>query len=196
MQLKAKCPYCGKEFIRKEEDEGVVWVKNTIEGLGTRSYYHVDCYKLAKTTPKKEWPAWVKKLKNAEDELNLYTEMCYDYLRRDLKIAADFVKIKSQLKNFNKSRSMRYEGMYKTLLYCYEVQHMDKTKAEGGVGIIPYQYESAYNYFVARKGMANDLNDLIEEQIKAKKNAVMVQRSKNVVKKKDRFSLVEADEME
>ena len=44
-----KCPYCGEEISKKD-----TFIKNTIQGLGTRSYYHVKCHELAQTTPKND----------------------------------------------------------------------------------------------------------------------------------------------
>ena len=40
-----------------------------------------------------------------------------------------------------------YSGMLKALVYFYEVKGHDKNKANGGIGIIPFIYKDAYNYY-------------------------------------------------
>lgn len=37
--------------------------------------------------------------------------------------------------------------MLKSLRYFYEIKHGDKTKANGGIGIIPYIYPEAAEYY-------------------------------------------------
>lgn len=40
-----------------------------------------------------------------------------------------------------------YSGMLKALVYFYEVKGNNKNKANGGIGIIPFIYKDAYNYY-------------------------------------------------
>ena len=40
-----------------------------------------------------------------------------------------------------------YSGMLKALVYFYEVKGNNKHKANGGIGIIPFIYKDAYNYY-------------------------------------------------
>ena len=40
-----------------------------------------------------------------------------------------------------------YSGMLKALIYFYEVKGNNKNKANGGIGIIPFIYKDAYNYY-------------------------------------------------
>lgn len=40
-----------------------------------------------------------------------------------------------------------YSGMLKALVYFYEVKGNKKNKANGGIGIIPFIYKDAYNYY-------------------------------------------------
>lgn len=37
--------------------------------------------------------------------------------------------------------------MLKALKYFYEIKHNDVSKANGGIGILPYCYQDAYNYY-------------------------------------------------
>lgn len=40
-----------------------------------------------------------------------------------------------------------YSGMLKALVYFYEIKGNNKNKANGGIGIIPFIYKDAYNYY-------------------------------------------------
>lgn len=40
-----------------------------------------------------------------------------------------------------------YSGMLKALVYFYEVKGNNRNKANGGIGIIPFIYKDAYNYY-------------------------------------------------
>lgn len=48
--------------------------------------------------------------------------------------------------------------MKKALIYFYEVQGNDKKKANGGIGIIPYIYRTAYEYYYSL-WLANQKNE-------------------------------------
>ena len=85
----AKCPYCGESFDRNASVEGVDWIKNTIQGLGLRSYFHLKCHKLAVDTPKDQWPTYQEKL----NEARFWADLCYDYMTRDLKTIPNYTKM-------------------------------------------------------------------------------------------------------
>ena len=48
--------------------------------------------------------------------------------------------IMSQLKNFMEKYQYTYNGIYHTLVYCYDVKKMSTAKAKEGIGIVPYLY--------------------------------------------------------
>lgn len=45
------------------------------------------------------------------------------------------------------NEGMTYKGMNSTLVYFYEIKKNDTKKAREGIGIIPYVYEEAREYF-------------------------------------------------
>ena len=51
------------------------------------------------------------------------------------------------MNDYIKEYQYTYSGMLKALVYFYEVKGHDKNKANGGIGIIPFIYKEAYNYY-------------------------------------------------
>lgn len=189
-KLMAKCPYCGESFDRNAGVEGIDWIKNTVQGLGLRNYFHLKCHKLAVDTPKDQWPTYQEKL----NEARFWADLCYDYMTRDLKTIPNYTKIVSQLNNFNKSKKMQYEGMYKTLIYCYEIKHLNVDKAEGGIGIVAFEYENARQYFSRQLNLKNNLLDAINKQINERREIVINKKQPNRNRKIKKIDLAEIGE--
>ena len=58
-------------------------------------------------------------------------------------------RVRKQIKTFVEEYHYTYSGMKKALVYFYEIKRNDVSKANGGIGIIPYCYEQAKNYYYA-----------------------------------------------
>lgn len=59
---------------------------------------------------------------------------------------ANFPRIGKQIKEYAIS-GMTYNGIYLTLKYWYEVKKNDISKSKGGIGIVPYIYNEARDYW-------------------------------------------------
>lgn len=171
------CPYCGKKTVEKNSDN----CQKGEEGFYNNRYFHKECYQLAKTVQKDQWPSYLKKMDTEEGELTTWTDMLWDFFAKDLMYPADYKKIRSQLKNFYGKRSkeeggktMKYKGMFLTAKYCYEVKKMNLNKAEGGIGIIPYYYMEAERYFLANRVKSNAILDMIEKQLEERRNLEVI----------------------
>lgn len=116
-----KCPFCGESFNREETK--YIHYKNR--------YWHVNCYN--------------EKFPNEEDKEKLRT-----YIKQLFNINQLSVLINKQIKDYTKEYNYTYSGILGTLIYCYEIQKMDIKKAKG-IGIVPYNYENAKNYFQQKK---------------------------------------------
>lgn len=70
-----------------------------------------------------------------------------DYIKKLLK--EDFVnaRVRKQIKDFQQQYGYSYSGMLKSLVYFYEVKGNSTEKANGGIGIVPFVYKDAYNYY-------------------------------------------------
>ena len=93
------------------------------------------------------------------------------YIIKLYKIKDDYVlpRFSLQLSNYEKEYNFTYSGMLKALQYWYEVKKhpVDPSK---GLGIIPYVYKQAYDYYYALylASIANegkDMNDYIPKDI-------------------------------
>jgi hypothetical protein len=62
-----------------------------------------------------------------------------------------YAKVKKQIKDYVTNHGYTYSGIHKALIYYYEVKgnKFDEGKAQGGIGIIPYVYQHAFNYYYA-----------------------------------------------
>ena len=62
-----------------------------------------------------------------------------------------YAKIKKQIKDYVTNHGFTYSGIHKALVYYYEVKGVpfDAGKAQGGIGIVPYIYNQAFNYYYA-----------------------------------------------
>lgn len=191
------CPYCGKEVHKASVD----CVKNEIEGLGLRRYYHIDCHKLAQDKPKNEWPYNCKKAETKEGEIKLYTDIIYDYMLKEQKVLPNYKKIYSQLENFYKKRpALKPKGCFLTIKYHYEIKNKNQRedKSEGGIGIVPFLYDEAKIYWEDKAEHDSTIIAKIEKQIeelRAHKKTEWERVQRQKVKKK-MPSIAEIMEME
>ena len=123
-----KCLYCNQIFDAQPEGEGTIWFKPK-----KNRYAHIECGK----THEKEQSA---EERDFED--------LYNYVKREQGANFNFVQFKKITTSWKKDYNYTYSGMLKSLLYFYEVKNNSKEKLrEGSIGIIPFVYTQAYNYY-------------------------------------------------
>lgn len=120
-----KCTVCGGQFDRDK----VQAVKS-----GARRYAHYTCL------PSGEKVA----MPQVDEELTKLIEYAQQLLGKDYNAA----RVKKQIKDFKEEYGYSYSGMMKSLVYFYEVKGNSKDKANGGIGIVPFVYNDAYNYYL------------------------------------------------
>ena len=118
------CKICGKQFDRNAEQAVIA---------GPRRYAHQKCLPTGELVPMEN------PIDPERDKLNNYI---INLLGKDYNAA----RVKKQIKDF-KEQGMSYSGMLKSLIYFYEVKGNSKEKANGGIGIVPFVYKDAYNYY-------------------------------------------------
>ena len=118
------CKICGKQFDRNAEQAVIA---------GPRRYAHQKCLPTGELVP----------MENPIDpELDKLNNYIINLLGKDYNAA----RVKKQIKDF-KEQGMSYSGILKSLIYFYEVKGNSKEKANGGIGIVPFVYKDAYNYY-------------------------------------------------
>ena len=164
MARATKCPVCNLFFNR--DQVAFVHYKNR--------YYHKSCYdKHTQQTVQDE-----KDLVNLEE-----------YIVKLLQLECINARIRKQIKDMKETYNFSYSGIHKSLEYFYEVKGNSISKANGGIGIVPYVYEDAKNYyytmFLARE--QNKGKDVRTFIIKGK--SVRIEPPQRKVKKVKTFDL-------
>lgn len=119
------CSVCREKFDRDK----VQAVKS-----GARRYAHHTCMPDGELVP----------LPQVDAELVKLIEYTQQLLGKEYNAA----RVKKQIKDFKDEYGYSYSGMLKSLVYFYEVKGNSKDKANGGIGIVPYIYNDAYNYYL------------------------------------------------
>lgn len=116
------CIYCKQEFNKTKE---------SFKLFSNGKYAHQKCFELEQTRELTD-----------QEKLEKYIMELFD---------SDYVyaKIKKQIKDYVTNYGYTYSGIHKALIYYYEVKgnKFDEGKAQGGIGIVPYVYQSAFNYY-------------------------------------------------
>ena len=162
------CPYCNLRFDRDKEEYQVVG----------RRYAHIKCFEEAEKNKSKE--------EKDKEELEKYIMK----LLNETKINP---RVRKQLNDFKAQYNQTYTGMRKALAYFYEVKKNSTEKANGGIGIIPYVYNNAYNYYY-NIWMANQTNNAKPiEQYQPQERVIKIPPPKRVEKKKKLFSFLDEE---
>lgn len=123
MGRNVKCPKCSIYFDR--DVVPYVHEKNR--------YWHKECYD--------------KTIQSVtQEELDL--RELEGYILKLLKLDYMNARVKKQIKTMMETYNFTYTGILKSLMYFYEVKDNNVEKANGGIGIVPYVYEEAKQYFL------------------------------------------------
>ena len=120
-----KCPYCDKYFHRELEE--YVQVNKT-------RYAHKACYERHTAEMTQE----------ERDK-----EILEKFIKQLFQIDTISQKIKTQIKDYHENKKYTYSGIYKSLVWFYQIKKNPIEKANGGIGIVPYVYEDARAYYTA-----------------------------------------------
>ena len=160
------CAYCKKSFNKKDNE----YVK-----VGQK-YSHKVCAELED-----------KREKTDAEKLDIYIMNLYN---------TDFVspRIKKQINQFIKDYNYTYSGIHKALIYYYEIKKRPLDTRYTGIGIVPYVYQDAYNYYYAlwlaqQKNESKDINKYIPKEWEI--HIPVPQRN---VKKRKLFSFLDEEE--
>lgn len=138
-EIAVKCLYCGKEFYRSETE----WVKPR----GNR-YAHKEC------------------ARQEEIKQGVVLQI-HEKMKNLLGVEYNKAKIDKQIKGLIKEGKTEV-GILRTLEYWYDIKQNSAAQANGGIGIVPYVYGEAMNYFDRQRRYKEmqqtvDINSFIDE---------------------------------
>ena len=140
------CTVCKEKFDRDK----VQAVK-----VSARRYAHYRCYPQGELVP----------LADPRDGDLILLE---EYIKKLLGKSYNPARVKKQIKEYKEEYNYTYSGMLKTLYWFFEIKKNPIEKANGGIGIIPYVYKDACDYFysIYLASIANQ--DVVVNNIKVK----------------------------
>ena len=122
-----KCLYCGERFNRNDPN---IQVKQ----VTSRRYAHLKC-----------WEKYQSNLSQEEKDIIAF----YDYTKKLFGEDYNYILTKKLAERYVKENNYTYSGMLKTLKWYYEKEGNSLDKSNGSIGIIPYVYKQALNYYYA-----------------------------------------------
>lgn len=162
-----KCHYCKKDMNRQDED---------CVHLGKGKYAHKACADLEKTrelTDKEKLDQYIMQLFGTEYVSPL---------------------IQKQINKFITEYNYTYSGILKSLKYFFEVKQNSLEKAHGGIGIVPYIYQNAYEYYYSI-WLAQQKNELKEISVYQPKIVeITIKRPQRKVKQRKLFTFLDEEE--
>ena len=171
------CKFCNAAFDRDLLVEDIDWVQPS-----NRQYYHKACF-----------DNWVNMQGQLDKEMsdNGWLEALKYYLGHEIKVSINYGKLISQWNNFLKQKKTA-KGIYFAVRYFYDCTDGDKTKAQGGIGIVPFIYQESCNYWQEKFVHDMTIIEKIERQARAQAMRginVVKQTKPETVKKKKPISL-------
>lgn len=147
--------------------------------VSAQRYAHTVCAAAAESTKKQS------DLEKEELEKYIMTLLNETYITP---------KVRKQINSFIKEPyCYTYSGIRKALIYFYEVKGNDVSKANGGIGIVPYCYKQAYEYYYSL-WLANQQNankNIKDYVIPARE--VRIPPPQRKVRKRKLFSFLDGD---
>lgn len=104
-------------------------------------------------------------------------------------------RAKKQINHFIQEYNYTYSGMLKALVYFYEIKGGSIEDAHDGIGILPYIYQDAYNYYY-NLWLAKQKNEDKElERYKPRVIEVKIAPPKREVYKRKLFTFLDEEEV-
>ena len=162
-----KCAYCQNSMSKKDTDCIMI---------GNNKYVHRACQELEE-----------KREKTDKEQLE-------DYIKELFNITYIDPRIRAQIKKYVEEFNYSYSGIKKALIYHYEIKHGDRSKANGGIGIVPFVYENAYNYYYSLWLAKQKNKDIKIEQYTQKVKEIVIPRPQTKIKKRPLFTFLDQEE--
>lgn len=136
-----------------------------------------DCEKdiVDKTVSKKVGGRWVcPDCLEVREKAKADREELYEYVSELFKVDFPSMMMMTQIRDFREDRGYTYKGMTLALEYWIDTLGNDMSNAKG-VGIIPYIYEDAKNFYIEKLNVRRSLENM--EQPLTTDRTVQVKRT-------------------
>lgn len=167
------CVYCNERFDRD---------RMPFEQVSSRRYAHLECHKREAAKREKD--------EKDKEELEKYIMNMFK---------EEFVnpRVRKQINEYREKYNYTYSGILKALVYFFEVKGNSIEKAKGGIGIVPYVYNDAYNYYY-NIWLANQKNVEIlkPEKMIIEVREVHIPVPQRKIKKRELFTFLDEEEVE
>ena len=164
-----KCAICGMSFDANVEP----FVK-----VSSRRYAHQKC-----SENKEENLSQLEKDKEALEQ----------YIMKLFNITYIDPRIRKQIKQYIEEYHYTYSGILKALVYHYEIKGGDIDKANGALGIVPYVYQKAYNYYYSLWEAQQKNKEKIIEHYIPKVKEIIIPVPERKIKKRKNFSFLDEE---
>lgn len=170
MAHRVKCIYCNQNFDRD---------KYSFVQISPRRYAHAECAKQEQSRLKQE----------EADKFALE-----EYIMKLLGEEYVSPRVRKQINTYVEQYQYTYSGIRKALIYFYEVKGNSKEKANGGIGIVPYVYKDAFNYYYAiwearEKNQNKDVQSYVPDE-----KVVTITSPQRKLRKRKLFSFLDEEE--
>ena len=166
-----KCKYCGVTF----DTNTVPFVKPS----STR-YAHKTCYE--------QYTAQQEQEKTDKEEL-------YSYIEKLFNGSYNYAAVNTKIKKYREEYNYTYSGIRKALVYFYEVKGHPVDKANGSIGIVPYVYKDAFNYYYTLWEAQQKNKDKAVVDYKPKDQIVRIPSPQRNLKKRKLFTFLDEEEV-
>ena len=108
----------------------------------------------------------------------------------------DFIdpRVRKQINQYINEYHYSYSGILKSLTYFYEIKGNSLDKANSGIGIVPYVYKNAYNYYFAIWEAQQKNEGKVIEEYKPKVKEVVIPIPKRKVRKRRLFAFLDEED--
>lgn len=103
-----------------------------------------------------------------------YIDMIYSYLKEEVGISYDYLLCEKQRLSYISKNGYTNEGILKTLKYFYGVQKGSPEKSGNRIGIVPFLYQEAQQYFNTLEQRQKDIKKAGEKQKKVNTKIIEV----------------------
>ena len=102
--------------------------------------------------------------------------------------------INKNIKKYREEYNYTYSGIHKALIYFFEIKGNSIEKANGNIGIVPYVYKDAFNYYYSiweanQKNGTKKIEDYLQEE-----HVITIQSPQRKIKQRKLFTFLDEEE--